>query len=297
MKKILTLSNAEVPIVGLGTFPLQGRKMADIIIEAVKVGYRLIDTSDDYKGEPGIGIACSELYDKTGLKREDIFLQTKISQDNSYDDDPLDGIWFNQNSNFQKRHTAGEIVRDKVKTSLQEMKTDYIDSLLIHYPYPGFYEEIWEELISLQKEGIVRYIGVSNFSNHHIDVLKKSGVMPFFNEMYFSPLCTRTKITEYSQQNDIQLICYSPLMGLSKRIPEETLLPLMQKYGKTKMQIILRWNIDRNCIPLPRTTNVSRLSENFDVLDFSLTKEEVHDISDLNKDFYTLPESRFCPGL
>ena len=127
MKELKTLSGLPVPPIGLGTFPLQGTEMADPVLAAAQIGYRLIDTSDDYRGETGIGIASSELYQKTGLKREDLFFQTKISQDNSYWDDPLDGVWFNPNSIHQKLHTVRDVVREKVSISLREMKTQYID--------------------------------------------------------------------------------------------------------------------------------------------------------------------------
>lgn len=296
MKDFKTVSGLVVPPVGLGTFPLQGRTMANVIIEAARIGYKMIDTSDDYRGEHGIGLAISELYDKTGLKREDIFLQTKVSQDNSYQDDPQDGMWFNPNSPFQQRHSAGEVVRDKVITSLKAMKTDYLDSVLVHYPYPYFYEDIWEELILLQKEGVIRYIGVSNFSPHHIDVIKHKA-LPFFNEMYFSPFCTRDDIVSYSEKENIQLITYSPLMGALAEIPAAVMTPLMDKYNKSKSQILLRWHLERNCIPLPKSKSVSRLKENFDVFDFSLSQNEIETLSSLNVNRNFLPESRFCPGL
>lgn len=295
--ELVTQSGERIPAVGLGTYPLQGRKMADVFIEAVKIGYRLIDTSDDYRGETGIGIGCSELYDKTGLHREDIFLQTKISQDNSYFDEPLSGIWFNPNSEFQKNHSVKEVVREKVNTSLREMKTDYLDSLLIHYPFPGYYEEVWEELINLKKEGVVRYIGVSNFFPRHIETLRASKVMPVINELYLSPLCTRNDMMSYFKQHDILPVVYSSLLGVRGKIPQDIIKPMMEKYGKSYSQIVLRWHIERRCVPLAKSKSSSRLKENFDVFDFKLTNEEVNLLASLNKNQVVLPESQYCPGL
>lgn len=298
MTLLSTLSGTLVPSVGLGTFPLQGRQMADVLLEAVKIGYRLIDTSDDYHGESGIGMGCSELYDKTGLHREDIFIQTKISQDNSFLYEPLSGIWFNPNSVFQQRHSVSEIIRDKVHISLKEMGTDYLDSLLIHYPYPAYYEEIWDVFIELQKAGIVRFIGVSNFFPKHIEKLKPSGVNPTINEVFFSPQCTRNDVLNYCRTNDILPICYSCLSGINGQIPQDVIRPIMENHNKSMSQIILRWHIDRGCLPLARSKTSSRLVENFDVFDFTLSPDEIDTLSSLNKNYLNiLPESRYCPGL
>lgn len=297
MKELKTLSGLPVPPIGLGTFPLQGREMADTVLAAAQIGYRLIDTSDDYRGETGIGIACSELYQKTGLKREDLFFQTKISQDNSYWDDPLDGVWFNPNSIHQKLHTVRDVVREKVSISLREMKTQYIDSVLIHYPFPGYYYEIWEELISLKNEGIIRYIGVSNFFQKHIEVIKKSGEIPAINEVFFSPLCTRENLLSFLNNNNIMPLCYSPLLGVKGKIAEEALSQIMNKYNKSLSQIILRWHVDRGCIPIPKSKNKNRLKVNFSILDFSLTQEEVQYINSFNQDFVVAAESLYCPGI
>lgn len=298
MKTLMTLNGTAVPLVGLGTFPLQGRQMADTLIEAVRIGYRLVDTSDDYRGETGIGIGCRELFDKTGLRREDIFIQTKISQDNSYLYEPLNGIWFNTDSIFQKRHSVKEIVRDKVRISLRELSTDYIDSLLIHYPFPGFFEEVWNELIELQREGVVRYIGVSNFFPRHIEKLEKSGVIPDINELFFSPKCTRNDMLEYFKEKAIIPICFSSLSGVKGQIPQNVIGPIMERHQKSFSQIILRWHIDRGCIPLAKSKTPNRLRENFDVFDFKLDESEIMALSSLNEDNQVItPESRYCPGL
>lgn len=292
---ILTTKNGNVikPI-GLGTFPFQGEEMAKIVCCAVESGYNIIDTADDYRGETGIGLAISSKQ----IKREEVFLQTKISNDTAYADEPLAGKYFNPYSPVMKRHTVEEIVREKVSVSLREMKTDYIDSLLIHYPYPNYFEKIWDVMISMQKEGVVRYIGVSNFRPKHIEVLKASGKVPDINEIYVSPIGTKQDEVTYCQTNGIQIMTYSPLMDIhGGRIHEETFKALMKKYSKSLSQIILRWNIDRGCIPLPKSKNPKRIKENIDILDFQLTKEEVDTILALNQDYQILPESKICPGL
>ena len=294
MMEFKTKSGLNVPPIGLGTFPFQGQQMADIVKIVSEIGYCLIDTADDYRGETGIGMAILQGM----VKREDLFLQTKISNDTAYDDEPLAGKFFNRYTPVMKRHSVEEIVREKVSISLREMKTDYIDSILIHYPYPGFYEQIWETLISLQKEGLVRYIGVSNFHKRHCERLREVGKLPEINEVYISPVATKEDLVLYSKENGIQIMSYSPLMDIrSGRVNIEMCKDLVEKYNKSLSQIILRWNIDRGCIPLPKSSNVQRLQENFSVFDFSLTPEEVNCLSSYNMNIQILPETKICPGL
>ena len=298
MRELLTKSGKSVPLIGLGTYPLQGETMAKMAIEAFKVGFRLIDTSDDYRGETGLGMALTRLSDETDLKREDVFIQTKISQDNAYGDEPLEGIWFNKLSKYQKRHTVEEVVMDKVNISLRELKTDYLDSLLIHYPFPGYYEEVWKVMLKLKSQGVVRYIGVSNFHARHIEKLKALGECPAINEIYISPIGTKQEDVVYAAANGIQLMTYSPLMDeVHGNLSDAILEPIAQKYGKTKPQIVLRWSIDRGSMPLPRTKNPKRLAGNFDVFDFKLTCEEVAAISAMNRNHQYLVESKQCPGI
>ena len=294
MNNLTTKNGKTVMPIGLGTFPFQGQQMADIVKTVADIGYSIIDTADDYRGETGIGMALSQ-----GLvKRENLFLQTKISNDTAFDDEPLAGKFFNRYSLVMKRHSVDEIVREKVSISLREMKTDYIDSLLIHYPYPGFFEKIWESMIKLQQEGIVRYIGVSNFHINHCEKLKYIGKLPDINEVYISPLGTKEELLNYSKDNNIQLMSYSPLMDIRiGKVSEALFSDIMKKYNKTLSQIILRWNIDRGCIPLPKSSHPSRLKENFSVFDFELSEDEIRFISSFNKNIQILPETKICPGL
>ena len=213
--KLTNIKGVEIPMIGLGTFPFQGRVMADMVLNASKIGYRLFDTADDYRGESGIGLAVSEL-DSIGLTREDLFLQTKISDNNAHTDEPLKGIFFNPNSKFMKRHTVDEIVREKIATSLREMKTNYLDSLLIHYPFPGYIVDIWKVMIELKKEGLVRYIGVSNFHERHIQkLIDATNVVPDINECYISPIGTKQTLVDYCNSIQCLFMTYSPLMDMA----------------------------------------------------------------------------------
>lgn len=295
MEKLCTASGKPLSLVGLGTFPFQGEEMAKNMEQAVQLGYNVIDTADDYRGETGIGIAIK----RASFKREDVFLQTKISNNTAYADEPLAGKFFNNYTPVMHRHTVDEIVREKVETSLHEMQTDYLDSVLIHYPYPDFYEAIWNTLIDLKKEGVIRYIGCSNFHIRHIEKLKRSsGVVPSINEIYMSPIGTKEDDVKFAAKNGILLMTYSPLMDITiNKIPQEHFTGLMQKYNKSLAQIILRWNVDRGSIPLAKSKNLQRLADNINIGDFQLTQEEVSYISSLNRNNQILPESKICPGV
>lgn len=292
--EIKTVSGKQIRKVGLGTFPFQGEMMANIIQDAVEAGYRLFDTADDYRGEIGIGMAMNRHF----VNRQDVFLQTKISNDTAYADEPLAGVYFNPLSKFMKRHTVSEIVNEKVHTSLRKMNTDYLDSVLIHYPYPGYYEEIWSCLQNLRDQGKIRFIGVSNFSIRHLEVLRTMGESPSINEIYISPIGTKEEMVSYAIHNGIQIMTYSPLMDLTRNnLNNGILAKIGDRYGKSNSQIVLRWNIERGCIPLAKTKSKSRMMENMDVENFKLTQEEIEEISSMNRDFQILKESRICPGL
>lgn len=299
MKSITTKIGNSIPYVGLGTFPFQERQMADIIKQAVKEGYRLFDTSDDYRGETGIGMAVNELISEGDYKREDLFLQTKISDNNAYGDEPLVGIFFNPNHPFMQRHSVEDIVREKVECSLRKLGTTYLDSLLIHYPFPEYYVDIWKTMIKLRDEGLIRYIGVSNFHVRHLEKLKEeTGVMPDVNEIYLSPISTKEDVVNYCIKNDCVPMAYSPLIDIpAHRLDEGVLSTIANKYGKTLAQTVLRWNIQRGCIPLPKTKNSVRLKENIDVFGFQLAEDDMNTISCMNKNFQYLIESKICPGL
>ena len=299
MKVLTTKNGTIVPPIGLGTFPFEGREMADIVKNSMAIGYRLFDTADDYRGESGIGMAIKELNDEGKFERSDFFIQTKISDNNAHSDEPLMGVYFNPNSKFMQRHSVAEIVREKVSTSLRELGTDYIDSLLIHYPFPDYMVEIWRVMIELKSEGVIRYIGVSNFHERHIKLLiKETGVAPELNECYVSPIGIKQSLVEYCNSIDCLFVTYSPLMDLAaNRIDVAAFADLIHKYGKTPAQIILRWNLERGCMPLPKSKNPVRLKDNFNVFDFSLSKDEVNYISSFNKDYQYLVESKICPGL
>lgn len=293
-----TKNGKDVSSVGFGTFPFQGKEMAEIVGQALSVGYRLFDTSDDYRGESGIGQAIDDLRG-TDLTREDIFLQTKISDCNAHDDDPLIGVFFNPYHRFMGQYSVADIIWDKIETSLRRMHTDYLDSVLIHYPFPEYYVEVWKTLIELRDKGVIRYIGVSNFSERHIHkIYSETGELPSINECYISPLGNKRMLVDYCNERNIQMMSYSPLKDLSRgRLQTDILNEIAKHHSKTISQVIIRWNVQQGCMPLPKTRLLNRMNENFSVCDFHLTESEMSQINSMNEDYQYLVESKICPGI
>ena len=213
-------------------------------------------------------------------------------------------MWSYKNDSHQEFHDFGYAL---TSNNLKNIQMDHIgnhDVIIMsryysHWDYADYYIEIWEVMTELKKEGLVRYIGVSNFHECHIEsLIKATGVCPEINESYASPVGTKQKLIDYCEKKDCQFITYSPLMDVvTGRISKENLLPIMKKYEKSLAQIVIRWNVDRGCIPLPKSRKTNRLAENFDVLDFQLTSEEIEMINGLNYDYQYLVESLICAGI
>jgi diketogulonate reductase-like aldo/keto reductase len=287
-----------IPKLGMGTYPLQGNALINIIDHGVRIGYRLIDTSDDYKNEEYIGVAVKRLISEGQCTRNELFLQTKISDNGSYSDEPLRGKYFCKYSNYMKTVSVYEVVEEKINNSMKQFQTDYLDCVLIHVPYPDFYIKIWKALEIFYKNGVIRVIGVSNFEERNIENIKKEcEILPMINQLYLSPIGTKKRLIEYCQNNNIQVMTYSPLIDIKRRLyNNKVILKLCKKYNKSMAQILLRWNIQCGSIPLPKTASKLRLEENAKIFDFDLSYEDMNLLDNLNYDFQYLPLSKMCPG-
>ena len=287
-----------IPSIGLGTYPLQGDQVSNAVVDALKAGYRLIDTSDDYHNEIGIGRGIALAIEQKIVQREDVFLLTKVSDNNTYKDDPLAGQYFCQNSSFMRKHTVEEVVREKVSISLRDLQTDYLDAVLIHVPYVGYFKDIWNTLCDLKDEGVIRYIGVSNCRPKHFEMLEDSKYQPQIHQFYMSPIGAKTDVVSYCKNKGIQLMTYSPLTDLRDgKVDMSIYEPMMKKYQKSAAQIILRWNIQCGSIPLAKSSKIKRLQENFDVLSFELSEEDMNILNSLNVNYQYIAESKMSPGL
>lgn len=307
MNTATCLSNGiEIPHIGLGTYPMMGKQLTDAVVNAYQVGYRLIDTADNYYNEKDLGESLEQLYAQTDASRKDLFLVSKVSDElyhpNAVGGGLNKGIYFWKNSPvMQQSDSVHKVVRKKIEDSLKYLRTDYLDLYLIHWPYPDFFSEIWFEMEQIYKEGLVRSIGVCNCRERHIEKLKTScEIMPMVNQFETSPINIRQTTVEYCNTHNIKIMVYSPLMSL-KRIEKENyqkkLRELAAKYGKSIAQIVLRFDIQRGLIPIPKSSHMGRLKNNISIFDFELSKLEMNSLFACNEDYQYLPESKSCPGL
>ena len=294
-----------IPSIGLGTYPMTGEILTKSVYNAYLLGYRLIDTADNYYNGKDLGISLEFLYNSTDAKRQDLFIVSKIS-DELYKPGTLGGgtnkgIFFWKNSPIMQGEGAvRRVIRQKVHNSLKFIKSDYLDLLLMHWPYPDFFEEIWYEMENIYKDGLVRSIGVCNCRERHLQRLKNSHIFPMVNQFESSPINTKESLIGYCRSNNVQVMTYSPLMSLKLGRGSEYydyLETLALKYGKTVSQIVLRYNIEMGLIPIPKSSKRERLELNIDIFNFKLENVELTKLIGFNENKQYLPESKSCPGL
>lgn len=306
MDNLILSNGVEIPQIGLGTYPMYGGTLSNAVLAAYTAGFRLIDTADNYYNEKDLGESLTQLYAKTSATRKDIFLVTKLS-DELYPAGTIGGganrgIYFWKNSSeMQQPNAVKDIIEKKLQDSLRWLKTDYIDALLMHWPYPDFFEEIWYEMEQLYKKGVVRSIGVCNCRERHFERLKKTcEIFPMINQFETSPLNTKEPLLKYCDEHNVKVMIYSPLKSLQRKNQQEyqeLIKEIGEKYGKNPAQIILKFDIQRGMIPIPKSSNAKRLQSNIDLFDFSLTEEEMKQLMGFNIDLAYMPESRSCPGI
>lgn len=285
----------EIPSIGMGTWPLRGANLEYLLEQAIDIGYRLFDTADNYFNEEFVGNVIEKR-----SKRDDLFVVTKLSDEKKLDF-PFSSIgkYFYKNSPYMKSHSAKECVNMIFNNSLRKLKTDYVDCLIMHWPYPDYFLEIWSAMEDLLKEGKVRSIGVSNCRERHFELLKKNGLSkPMVHQVSISPLDTKASLTSYCNKENIQMICYAPLMmAKNKNLSEsEITKKLCEKYDISLSKLLLLWNRSQGFIPIPKSSRIERLKENFEINKI-LSKDEIEALSSLNQDLQYLPESVFCPGM
>lgn len=247
-----------MPVLGLGTWELT-HDTAGTIEQAFTMGYRMIDTSGDYGTQPGIG----EGIRRAGLARSDFYLVTKIEEcDAAY---------------------------EAVRRNLFELGLDFVDLVLIHRPPPsGAGEELWHGLMRARKEGFVRDIGVSNYSIKLIDALiEATGVVPVVNQIEWSPFGHSEAMLRYARDNNIIIQAYSPLTR-GKRLNDPRLGEIACKYSKTLAQALIRWNLQRGTVPIPKANQRGHMEENINVFDFRLDENDMATLNGLNEAYSSL---------
>lgn len=260
----MTLNNAvEMPVVGLGVFRVEDHdELVEAITHAIVSGYRSIDTAAIYGNEEAVGEGIRKGLAATGLKREDLFITSKI--------------W---NEDMRQGNVVGAY-----EESLRKMQLDYLDLYLIHWPVADKYVDTWLGMEQLYKEDKVRSIGVSNFQVSHLEALAKvSSVTPVINQVEYHPMLIQTELKAYLEDHNIQMESWSPLMN-GEILTNPVMLKLAEKYDKSVAQLIIRWNIQTKVITIPKSTNKGRLIENLDVFDFQIDFTDIELINGLNED-------------
>jgi 2,5-diketo-D-gluconate reductase A len=251
-------SGRRMPLLGLGTWQLTDHT-SEAIAHALKLGYPMIDTSGDYGTQPDIGKALRD----TGTVRESIYLVTKVEEtDDAY---------------------------EATRKNLAELMIDYADLMLVHRPPDeGVGAELWRGLIRARNEGLVRDIGVSNYSVEQINALAEAtGEMPAVNQIEWSPFGYGPRMRKYCHENQIVVQAYSPLTR-AERLDDPALTKIAEHYGKTPAQILLRWNLQHGVVPLPKANRKEHLDENIDVFDFRIDVQDMATLDGLNERYSSL---------
>lgn len=256
--KIRLHNGIDMPQFGLGVYKVEDGSVAvDTVKMALSVGYRSIDTAAFYDNEEGVGQALKE----SEIPREDIFVTTKV---------------WNTDQGYEETLAAFEQSRKK-------LGLDYIDLYLVHWPVKDKYIHTWKALEKLYQEGVIKAIGVSNFQIYHLENLfSHANEKPVLNQIELHPLLIQQRVRAFCSENDIAVEAWSPI-ARGNLIENPILQSIAEKYGKTSTQVILRWHLQNDIIVIPKSVTPSRIKENADIFNFSLTNEDMEKINGLNE--------------
>ncbi|OCA84425.1 glyoxal reductase [Bacillus sp. FJAT-27225] len=261
-------NGVEMPYFGLGVYKVEeGKQTEATVAEALRLGYRLIDTAALYENEEGVGRAVRN----SGIPREEIFITTKV---------------WNSEQGYESTLKAFD-------TSLQKLGLDYIDLYLIHWPVKEKYKDTWKALEELYSNGKVRAIGVSNFNIHHLeDLMEQSTIKPMVNQVELHPVLAQKDLVKFCSEQGILLQAWSPL-ARGRILADPVLTAIAGNYGKTPAQIILRWHLQNGVAIIPKSVTPARLQENAAIYDFELSDEDMALIDglDANTRFGPDPEN------
>ncbi|WP_336854524.1 aldo/keto reductase [Sinomonas albida] len=252
-------SGHSIPQLGLGTWPLDNTQAAEVIATALELGYRHVDTAENYGNEEGVG----EGLRRSGVPREEVFVTTKFNRE-----------W----------HSVGG-VREAWERSVRRLGLDYLDLFLVHWPNPdqGTYAEAWDGLLALREEGKIHSVGVSNFTPAHLEVIiEATGVGPDVDQIQLSPYWTQQEARAYHLGHAIVTESYSPIGRGLELLGEPAVVAVAEAHGVTPAQAVLRWHTQQGLVAIPKSASPQRLAENLDVFSFDLTPEELAALDALN---------------
>ena len=259
MEYIRLSNGVEMPLLGYGVFQVSPDECERCVTDALNVGYRLIDTAQAYQNEEGVGAA----WRKSGIKREDLFLVTKVWISNAGEEKAYKGI----------------------DESLRKLQTEYIDLLLIHQAYGDVFGT-WRAMEKAYREGKVRAIGVSNFqAGRFFDFAHYVELKPMVNQLQCNALAQQTCIEPIHAEFGTKVMAWGPLGGQGAEgiVKSEVLAAIGAKYGKTAAQVALRWLTQRGIVAIPKSTHKERMAQNFDIFDFTLSDDDMSQIATLNQ--------------
>ncbi|XP_048442325.1 NADP-dependent D-sorbitol-6-phosphate dehydrogenase-like [Pyrus x bretschneideri] len=296
-------SGFKMPVVGLGVWRMEGKEIRDLVFNALNLGYRHFDCAADYKNEPEVGEALAEALSTGLVKREDLFITTKL--------------W---NSDH------GHVV-EACKDSLKKLRLDYLDLYLVHFPVATKHtgvgttgsaldedgvleidttvslETTWHAMEELVSMGLVRSIGISNYDIFLTrDCLVYSKVKPAVNQIETHPYFQRESLVKFCQKHGICVTAHTPLGGAAANVElfgsvscldDPVIKNLAEKYKRTVAQVVLRWGIQRNTVVIPKTSKLERMKENIQVFDFELTKEDMDLIGKVDRKHRTNQPAKF----
>jgi 2,5-diketo-D-gluconate reductase A len=254
------LHGAQMPALGLGTSPMNDDDTARAVEHALGLGYRLVDTAENYGNEVGVGRGIRA----AGVSRDDVFLTTK----------------------FNRKWHSVDGPRQALEASLERLALDYVDLLLIHWPNPdqGTYVDAWRGVADLLDAGVVRAIGTSNFKASHLQrLLDETGVVPDVNQIQLSPHITRTDRRDFHAAHGIVTESWSPLGNGGDLLAEPTVQSLAQAHDRTPAQVVLRWHLQHALVPIPKSGSPDRLAQNLAVFDFELAAGEMAQLDALDR--------------
>jgi 2,5-diketo-D-gluconate reductase A len=248
-----------IPQLGLGVWQVGNDQAVSVVGEAIRAGYRAIDTAQGYGNEEGVGKAIAA----SGLGREEIFITSKLA---------------NSQHGYDKTLTA-------FMGTLGKLGVDWIDLFLIHWPVPAQdkYAETWKAFVQLQKDGRIKSIGVSNFLPEHLErIIGETGVVPAVNQIELHPEFQQRDVRDFHQQHNIAIQSYSPL-GRGKLLNNTVIGEIARKHGKSPAQAILRWHLQEGLIVIPKSATPQRIAENLAVFDFELDGDDMTRIASLDR--------------
>ena len=259
MEKTFHLNNGtQLPRIGFGTWPMDDAQARTAVAQALRTGYRLIDTASRYGNETGVGQGLRD----SGVARADVCVTTKLRGFDQGFDATLRGF----------------------DASVKRLDVDYVDLYLIHWPLPmrDTYVDSWKAMIRLQQEGRIRSIGVSNFQPAHIERLQReTGVLPAVNQIELHPDFAQTELRQQLHALGIAVEAWSPL-GRGEVLHAPALQALAEKHGCSVAQVILRWHVQQGIVPIPKSQNLERMAQNLALWDFALDEDDMTAIAALD---------------